>query len=106
MHLGPELSVTVYCRRWSYVLAVLFRAGVKPQDCYDIKHKLDAQQNGIYSVYVGPNKKCIKVYCDMETDGGGWTVCIEMFRVHSTQNNKLNSYCKIARVGGHCVIQG
>ena len=68
---------------------VVFGAGVKPQDCYEIKHKLNAQQNGIYSVYVGPNKKCIKVYCDMETDGGGWTVCNEMFRVYSTQNNLL-----------------
>ncbi|XP_065830597.1 ficolin-2-like isoform X2 [Oscarella lobularis] len=29
--------------------------------------------SGVYSVY-GPQKIVIRVFCDMETDGGGWTV--------------------------------
>ncbi|XP_033751090.1 ryncolin-2-like [Pecten maximus] len=43
-----------------------------PRDCHDL---LDAgnTNNGVYTIYL--NKRYgVRVWCDMETDGGGWTV--------------------------------
>ncbi|XP_041472725.1 fibrinogen C domain-containing protein 1-like [Lytechinus variegatus] len=42
----------------------------QPTDCADIQ-TLGANVSGVYAIYPG---KHTNVYCDMETDGGGWTV--------------------------------
>ena len=43
------------------------------KDCSDLKNK--HSKSGVYRIY--PDKvKSFKVYCDMDTDGGSWTVSI------------------------------
>ncbi|XP_054714480.1 techylectin-5B-like [Uloborus diversus] len=44
-----------------------------PRDCYDVQQHL-RNQSGIYRIRMHYASRPIFVFCDMETDGGGWTV--------------------------------
>ncbi|XP_005072586.1 angiopoietin-4 isoform X2 [Mesocricetus auratus] len=43
------------------------------QDCAEIKRS-GANASGIYTIRVANMTRPLKVFCDMETDGGGWTL--------------------------------
>jgi hypothetical protein len=54
---------------------------VNVTDCYAIRHKNNASKSGVYNVILWRSKVVKEIYCDMDTDNGGWTVCDIMFHV-------------------------
>ena len=47
----------------------------RPSHCYNIKVNLGQDESGEYNVYFGKTEVKKRVWCDMKTKGGGWTVC-------------------------------
>ncbi|PIK37770.1 hypothetical protein BSL78_25395 [Apostichopus japonicus] len=46
---------------------------VTPKDCYDL-HAEGTNSDGVYTIYPDGWPSGIQVYCEMENNGGGWTV--------------------------------
>lgn len=81
MH-GFMIFCAVECDVTSWILndanVTFFLVGIQfpfPMDCIQIM-KNGNKKSGIYTIYINNNhSKPIEVYCDMNTDGGGWLVC-------------------------------
>jgi hypothetical protein len=44
-------------------------------DCKEILDEYPEAESGFYEIKLWSSNKTLIVNCDMETDGGGWTVC-------------------------------
>lgn len=50
----------------------------RPKDCSDLEPNRDT--SGVYTIY--PTRgRGVKVYCDMKTDGGRWTVSLGFYLI-------------------------
>uniref|UniRef100_A0A665UNK0 Tenascin N n=1 Tax=Echeneis naucrates TaxID=173247 RepID=A0A665UNK0_ECHNA len=79
LEMGKRYIVTILAYRGSQrskVVETVFRTvGLLypfPMDCVQIM-KNGNKESGIYTIYINNNRsKPVEVYCDMDTDGGGW----------------------------------
>lgn len=95
----PLFNQIVLVLLWTSAVAVQSKSLMfQPLDCADIYND-SSWTSGVYMIYpAGPNSGRY-VYCDMETDGGKWTVSNYGLLVIDFSSNIL--YCglggKIAR---------
>lgn len=75
--------------------------GSPPRDCLDVLLS-GQQEDGIYSVFPTHYPAGFQVYCDMRTDGGGWTVSLPGGVASSLLALQMPGWPRGAQGGGTC----
>ncbi|XP_002731388.1 fibrinogen C domain-containing protein 1-B-like [Saccoglossus kowalevskii] len=70
---GCFYGLLVYCCLMMSTSTCPFYGQLTGRDCYETSLKSPSVVSGVYTITVSEDKP-LKVYCDMKTDGGGWTV--------------------------------
>jgi ficolin len=65
----------------------------KPRDCYDLK-LFGWTVSGLYEVWPADELASVTVYCDMTTDGGGWTVIQRRMNGSENFNQTWETYAE------------
>lgn len=77
--LPPSLLTTL-----SFCLISVDARFPHPSDCSQVQQNTNAA-SGLYTIYInGDASRPMQVYCDMDTDGGGWIVS-----PHGTQRSSV-----------------
>ena len=71
LSLWHYISKKILCKEISHFLLLEQFRTVNPRDCSDVPV---GSTSGVYRIYPN-NSDVIDVYCNMDIDGGGWTVC-------------------------------
>ena len=67
-----------YRRRITHISGIsicfcIFASASLPRDCADVQTK-GSRYSGLYTVYPEGLEEGVEVFCDLNTEGGGWTV--------------------------------
>ena len=61
-------------RPYMFFRLLSYSEDIAPVDCWDIRSTSPSGSSDEYTVFPLTRNGPLKVYCDMETDNGGWTV--------------------------------
>ena len=78
------------------VLASISSHESPPQDCSDILRNNSDSESGMYPINVGDDRtiRMVDVWCDMDTEGGGWTVFHRRINGEVDFYRSYQSYCE------------
>ena len=62
-----------------------------PRDCYDLLRD-GHNVSGVYEVYLAKARKFVRVYCDMDSNDGGWLVRPTQTQILNHANTQTHTY--------------